>query len=152
MHFPKPEASARDFCRLNLQNATERPQSWLYPLYLLSADYDCELTALLRLRTDLSRPLPRPTELGTFLSYDYRHSRSSVQQGSGGRSRLFSRCSWTPLRRCWPGMIVFALLPTECALHPIEDGSSRQLTHQGRQLPGAVLYLTCDDAICKFNC
>ena len=30
-------------------------------------------------------------------------------------------------------------------MHPIEDGSRRQLTHQGRQLLGAVLYLMCDD-------
>jgi catechol 2,3-dioxygenase-like lactoylglutathione lyase family enzyme len=44
------------------------------------------------------------------------------------------------------GWLIFALPPTECALHPIEDaGGSRQLLHGGHHLLGAVLYFMCED-------
>jgi catechol 2,3-dioxygenase-like lactoylglutathione lyase family enzyme len=42
------------------------------------------------------------------------------------------------------GWLIFALPPSEAALHPIE-GDNRRLLHGGQQLLGAVLYLMCDD-------
>lgn len=41
------------------------------------------------------------------------------------------------------GWLIFALPPSEAALHPT-DGATRK-THGGRELLGAVLYLMCDD-------
>jgi catechol 2,3-dioxygenase-like lactoylglutathione lyase family enzyme len=41
------------------------------------------------------------------------------------------------------GWLIFALPPSEAALHPC-NGDSRQL-HGGRHLLGAVLYFMCDD-------
>jgi catechol 2,3-dioxygenase-like lactoylglutathione lyase family enzyme len=41
------------------------------------------------------------------------------------------------------GWLIFAMPPTEAAIHPV-DGDFSQ-THAGQQLLGAVLYLMCDD-------
>jgi len=41
------------------------------------------------------------------------------------------------------GWLIFALPPSEAALHPA-SGDNRRL-HAGRHLLGAVLYLMCDD-------
>jgi catechol 2,3-dioxygenase-like lactoylglutathione lyase family enzyme len=42
------------------------------------------------------------------------------------------------------GWLIFALPPSEVALHPTDGDNLRQL-HGGRSLLGAVLYLMCDD-------
>lgn len=42
------------------------------------------------------------------------------------------------------GWLIFALPPSEVALHPI-DGENPQVRHAGEELLGAVLYLMCDD-------
>lgn len=41
------------------------------------------------------------------------------------------------------GWLIFALPPTEAAVHPADGGKGR--AHGGHQLLGAVLYLMCDD-------
>jgi len=41
------------------------------------------------------------------------------------------------------GWLIFALPPTEAAIHPADRDFSQ--THAGQQLLGAVLYLMCDD-------
>ncbi len=40
--------------------------------------------------------------------------------------------------------LIFALPPAEAAIHPA-DSESRNQTHAGRSLVGAVVYLMCDD-------
>ncbi|MGA8216904.1 MAG: extradiol dioxygenase [Candidatus Sulfotelmatobacter sp.] len=42
------------------------------------------------------------------------------------------------------GWLIFALPPAEAAFHPA-DSESRNQTHAGRSLLGAVVYLMCDD-------
>ncbi|MFZ0297065.1 MAG: extradiol dioxygenase [Candidatus Sulfotelmatobacter sp.] len=42
------------------------------------------------------------------------------------------------------GWLIFALPPAEAAIHPA-DSESRNQTHAGRSLMGAVVYLMCDD-------
>jgi hypothetical protein len=42
------------------------------------------------------------------------------------------------------GWLIFALPPSEAAVHPI-DKESRAQKHGGRELLGAVVYLMCDD-------
>ena len=41
------------------------------------------------------------------------------------------------------GWLIFAMPPTEAAIHPADRDFSQ--THAGQQLLGAVLYLMCDD-------
>jgi glyoxalase/bleomycin resistance protein/dioxygenase superfamily protein len=41
------------------------------------------------------------------------------------------------------GWLIFALPPSEVALHPTEDDEGKQ--HSGRELLGAILYFMCDD-------
>lgn len=41
------------------------------------------------------------------------------------------------------GWLIFALPPTEAAIHPADSDFSQ--THAGEKLLGAVLYLMCDD-------
>jgi hypothetical protein len=42
------------------------------------------------------------------------------------------------------GWLIFALPPAEAAFHPA-DSESRNQTHAGRSLLGAVVYFMCDD-------
>ena len=42
------------------------------------------------------------------------------------------------------GWLIFALPPAEAGIHPTE-GESREQSHGGRSLLGAVVYLMCDD-------
>src|SRR5437867_2001693 len=42
------------------------------------------------------------------------------------------------------GWLIFKLPPAEAALHPTGDADLK-ITHGGRKLLGAVLYLMCDD-------
>ena len=41
------------------------------------------------------------------------------------------------------GWLIFAMPPSEAAIHPLEGEFSQQ--HAGQELAGAVLYLMCDD-------
>lgn len=42
------------------------------------------------------------------------------------------------------GWLIFKLPPAEAAVHPAEDDDNAQV-HAGHRVPGAVLYLMCDD-------
>jgi catechol 2,3-dioxygenase-like lactoylglutathione lyase family enzyme len=41
------------------------------------------------------------------------------------------------------GWLIFGLPPAEAALHPMDEGSTKE--HAGHTLLGSVLYLMCDD-------